>query len=84
MNPGLFKNQGAYRILKNNGPKGNSENDVELKKSLFIAKDMLAMDVYACNVFGLNPDNITHFQLAKEKNIGKSDLKEIRVKEVVL
>lgn len=74
----------AYRILKTNGPKGRSVNDVEIKKSLFISTDMLAMDIFACDVFGLNPNSIKHFQLAKEKNIGKFDLKEIVVKEIEL
>jgi uncharacterized protein (DUF362 family) len=74
----------AYRILRTNGPKGRSIKDVEVTKSLFISTDMLAMDVFACSVFGLDPKSIKHFQLAKEKNIGKFNLKEIVVKEIDL
>jgi len=74
----------AYRVLIQNGPRGISENDVIKKNTIIISKDSVAADAAACKLLNKIPEQIKHIQLAYEKNLGEINLKNLKIKRIVL
>jgi uncharacterized protein (DUF362 family) len=72
----------AYRVLRSNGPAGprdGSPADVELKKTLLLSRDIVAVDAAATKIFGMNPEDIKYIKIAHEKKIGNMNLKELKI-----
>ncbi len=74
----------AYNVMKQNGPRGVSTGDVVAMKSLIISRDFLAADVAAAKVFGAEPGDIPHIQLAAEMNLGRIDLNGLSINRIKL
>lgn len=72
----------AYRVMKRNGPRGVSTDDVVKLKSLLISEDIVAIDSAAAKIFGMKPENINYIKLADEMGIGKMDLSKLRIKRI--
>lgn len=74
----------AYYVMKQNGPRGVSVDDVVIMKSLLIGKDMVAVDSAATKIFGLQPENISYLNIADEMGVGKMDLSSMKINRIIL
>ena len=72
----------AYAVMKKNGPRGVSLEDVSIMKSLLISRDIVTVDSAATKLFGLDPDNIPYINFADAMKVGKKDLKNLNVKRI--
>lgn len=72
----------AYRVIKRNGPKGVSVNDVSLEKSQIISTDIVAADASAARIFGKEPDAIGHIKIAGEMGLGQIDLTKLNINRI--
>ena len=72
----------AYRVMKRNGPRGISVEDVVLLDSLLITKDIVAADAAAAKLFGLEPDDIPYIVIAAEMGIGTMDLASLNINRI--
>jgi uncharacterized protein (DUF362 family) len=69
----------AYYVMKQNGPRGVSVEDVVLMKSLLISTDMVAIDTASAKLFGMDPTDVRHIQLAADQKVGRMDLENLRI-----
>ncbi|MDK9708185.1 MAG: DUF362 domain-containing protein [Desulforhopalus sp.] len=74
----------AYNVMKQNGPRGVSAGDVVAMKSLIVSRDMVAADAAAAKLFGAEPMDIPHIQLASEMNLGRIDLGRLSINRIKL
>jgi uncharacterized protein (DUF362 family) len=72
----------AYRVMTRNGPRGVSEADIVLKKSLIISTDMVAADAAAAKIFGSEPSDIQHIKIAHEMGVGNMNLDELNIERI--
>jgi uncharacterized protein (DUF362 family) len=74
----------AYRVLMRGGPSPppNDEavaRDIELKKTLLISRDIVAVDAAAAKIFGRNPEEIGYIKIGHQQKIGNMNLKELDI-----
>jgi len=74
----------AYNVMKRNGPRGISVDDVQLMKAQILSTDMVAADVAATKLLGLDPERIRHIVLAAERGVGKKDLSALTISRIAL
>jgi uncharacterized protein (DUF362 family) len=74
----------AYRVMKQNGPRGVSVDDVVVMKSLLISSDIVAVDSAAAKLFGINPSDVEHIRLAAEQKVGRIDLENLKIKRITI
>jgi uncharacterized protein (DUF362 family) len=64
------------------GPRGVSEEDVVLMKSLILSKDIVAADAAAAKMFGTEPQNVPYIKLAHEAGLGIIDLTKLSINRI--
>jgi len=69
----------AYYVMKKNGPRGVSKEDVVTMKSLLISEDMVAADAAGAKLFGLEPDDVPYIKIADEMGAGTKDLDNLSI-----
>ena len=74
----------AYNVMKQNGPRGVSAGDVVQMKSQIVSTDMVAADAAAAKLFGADPGDIRHIQIAAEMNLGRIDLDALSINRIKL
>lgn len=74
----------AYWVMKANGPRGVSIEDVVTMKAQLISTDIVAVDAAAAKLFGLNPDNIAYIQSAADMKVGNKDLDKLNIKRITV
>jgi uncharacterized protein (DUF362 family) len=74
----------AYRVMMQNGPRGVSEADVQLMKSMIISTDMVAADAAAAKLFGISPDDVPYIGIAGSMGVGSTALDKLNVKRIIL
>jgi uncharacterized protein (DUF362 family) len=74
----------AYYVMKENGPRGVSLDDVVTMRSLLISSDMVAIDTAGTSLFGLQPTDIRYLGIAEKLGVGTSDLKSLNIKRISL
>jgi len=74
----------AYRVMMKNGPRGVSEADVSLMKSLIISPDMVAADAASAKMFGKSPDDVPYIGIADSMGIGTMELDKLNVHRIIL
>lgn len=74
----------AYLVMKSNGPKGVSVEDVVTMKAQIISADIVAADAAAAKLFGLKPEDIRYIQIASDMKIGRKDLDKLNIKRITL
>ncbi len=74
----------AYRVMLQNGPRGVSEDDIVLMKSLIISPDMVAADTAAARLFGATPAQIDHIRIAHEMGVGNMELENQSIHRIVV
>ena len=72
----------GYRVLKRNGPKGRSVEDVSLEKTQIISTDIVAADAAAARIFGSEPETIAHIKIANEMGFGVMDLSKLNINRI--
>ena len=72
----------AYNVMKQNGPRGVSVGDVVNMKSLIVSSDPVAADAAAALIFGIQPSDVRHIQLAADMGLGRINLKELAIDRV--
>lgn len=72
----------AYRVMTRNGPRGVSQADLVMKKSLIISTDMVAADAAAAKIFGTEPAEIGHIKIAHEMGVGNMNLDELNIERI--
>jgi uncharacterized protein (DUF362 family) len=72
----------AYRVMKKNGPKGVSVEDVVTLKSLIISTDIVAADAAAAKLFGLEPKTVDYIRIASEMGVGRMDLENLNINRI--
>jgi len=74
----------AYNVMMQNGPRGVSTADVKNMKSQILSTDVVAADAAAAKMFGLEPYEIPHIEIADEMGIGTMDLTELNIDRIIL
>lgn len=74
----------AYRVMMKNGPRGVSEADVSLMKSMIISTDMVAADAASAKLFGIDPEDVPYIGIADSMGIGKMSLDKLNVHRIIL
>ncbi len=74
----------AYRVTMKNGPQRAREQDLDLKKTLLLSTDIVAVDAAAAMIYGVKPEQIRHIALGHEKGIGTMDLQDLNIKRIAL
>jgi len=72
----------AYRVLMSLGPSGPSDPksaNVEIKKTLLMSKDIVAVDAAATKIFGKEPGDIRYIKIGHQQKIGNMNLKELNI-----
>ena len=72
----------AYRVMKNNGPRGVSVEDVLTMKAQIISTDIVAADAAAAKMFGLDPATIGHIVKAQEFGLGTMNLDKLKINRI--
>jgi uncharacterized protein (DUF362 family) len=72
----------AYRVMTKRGPRGVSEEDVVLMKSLLLSKEIVAVDAAAARLFGAEPANVSYIRLAHEAGLGVMDLTKLSINRI--
>jgi uncharacterized protein (DUF362 family) len=69
----------AYFVMKKNGPRGVSKEDLVTLKSQIVSTDIVAADAAAAKLFGKNPEDIDHIRIADEMKIGTMKLDKLSI-----
>lgn len=72
----------AYNVMKRNGPRGVSTKDVLSMKAQVVTTDPVAADAAAAKLFGAEPADIRHIQIASEMNLGQLNLKNLSINRI--
>ena len=75
----------GYRVLMRNGPTGGDEEDVELKKTLLVSTDPVAIDAYAAKAWwNIDVPRLRYLRLAEARGLGRSDFAQLRTKTLTV
>ncbi len=74
----------AYYMMKQNGPRGVSTDDVVVMKSQILATDIVAADASAAKMFGMEPADVSYIKYADAMGVGKMDLSKMNIKRIIL
>ena len=74
----------AYNVMKQNGPRGVSAGDIVLMQSLIVSTDPVAADAAAAKLFGVEPTDIRHIELAAKMQVGRMDLSGLSINRIKL
>lgn len=74
----------AYYVMKRNGPRGVSEEDVVTMKAQLISTDMVSIDTAGAKLFGIDPNDIRYIQIAAQQKVGRADLDQLNIKRISL
>lgn len=72
----------GFRVMKKNGPRGVSVNDVATMKYQILSTDMVAADTAATKVFGIETSQVKHIGLAEDLGVGTTDLDSLNIKRI--
>ena len=72
----------AYNVMKRNGPRGVSVSDVISMKAQVVSTDPVAADAAGAKLFGLDPADIRHIQIASDMNLGQMNLKALSINRI--
>jgi len=74
----------AYRVTMANGPQRARQEDIKIRKSLLISKDIVAVDAASAKLFGSEPAKTRHIRLANDIGIGTMDLLKLNIKKITI
>jgi uncharacterized protein (DUF362 family) len=74
----------AYRVVKRNGPRGVSVEDIAKMKYQLISTDIVAVDAASAKVFGMEPADVPYIKKAHNLNVGNMNLDELQIKRIAV
>ncbi|MCK9210415.1 MAG: DUF362 domain-containing protein [Ignavibacteriaceae bacterium] len=74
----------AYLVMKRNGPRGVSKDDLLTLKSQIISTDILAADTAAAKLFGIDIADVPYINYADELKVGQKDLSKLNINRIIL
>jgi uncharacterized protein (DUF362 family) len=74
----------AYYVMKQNGPRGISTNDVVTMKAQLVSTDIVAVDTAAAKLYGISPEDVRYLRVAVERGIGRGDLENLNIKRIIV
>lgn len=74
----------AYYVMKRNGPRGVSKEDVVTMKSQLISRDIVAIDTAAAKLFGSNPADMDYIKIANDLKIGNMNLDKLSINRIIM
>jgi len=74
----------AYYVMKKNGPRGVSKDDVITMKSLILSADIVAADAAAAKLFGSDPNKVDYIRIASEMKLGNINLDKLSIYRKIL
>lgn len=72
----------AYNVMTRNGPRGVSVTDVVSVKAQVVSADPVAADAAAVKIFGAEPGDIRHIQIAHQMGLGRMDLENLSIQRI--
>ncbi len=72
----------GFRVMKRNGPRGVSVNDVATMKYQILSTDMVASDTAATKIFGIETASVKHIGIAEGLGVGTTDLDSLNIKRI--
>jgi uncharacterized protein (DUF362 family) len=72
----------AYYVMKRNGPRGVSVDDVITMKSQILSRDIVAADAASVKLFGMEPDDVEYIKLADAMKVGTKDLSKLNINRI--
>jgi len=72
----------AYNVMKRNGPRGISVDDVVNMKAQVLSRDFVAADAAAAKLYGVDPSDVRHIQVAAEMGLGRMDLQNLSINRI--
>ena len=72
----------AYYVMKQNGPRGVSRDDVVVMKSQIVSTEMVAADAAAAKLWGMDPSEIPHIRIADAMGIGRKSLDGLSINRI--
>lgn len=72
----------GFNVMKRNGPRGVSVDDVVNMKYQIVSKDMVAADTAAVKVFGIDTDRVSHIGMAEQAGVGTTKLENLKIKRI--
>jgi uncharacterized protein (DUF362 family) len=72
----------AYRVMTKRGPRGVSEEDVVIMKSLILSKDIVAADAASAKLFGTEPADVPYIKFAHDAGLGTMDLTKLSINRI--
>jgi uncharacterized protein (DUF362 family) len=71
----------GYRILMRNGPTGGDVDDVEMKRTVIVSTDPVAVDAYAAKAWwNLEVPRLRYLRMAEERGLGRAAFESLRTK----
>lgn len=74
----------ASAVMKRNGPRGVSVEDVVQMKAMIMSRDIVAADAAATKLFGSDPSDVRYITLAADAGVGRRQLEALSIKRIVL
>lgn len=74
----------AYSVMKANGPRGVSVDDVVMMKAQLLSTDIVAVDAAAAKLFGMKPEDVGYIQIASDMKVGRMDLDKLNIKRITV
>lgn len=74
----------AYNVMKRNGPRGVSKEDLITMKSLLISRDIVAIDAAAAKLFGIDPEKVDYIRIASEMKLGEMNLNKLSINRIIM
>jgi uncharacterized protein (DUF362 family) len=74
----------GYRVMKRNGPRGVSVDDVVTMKYQLLSADIVAIDTAAAKIFEMELQRVRHIKLAEAHGLGTSNLESLNIKRITL
>ncbi len=72
----------AYNVMKRNGPRGVSVQDLVNMKALILSTDIVAADAAGAKFFGSEPAQIGYIRYASDMGIGEMDLEKLKINRI--
>ncbi len=74
----------GFNVMKRNGPRGVSVDDVVNMKYQILTRDMVAADTAAVKIFGIDLSAVKHIGLAEESGVGTTKLENLNIKRITI
>jgi uncharacterized protein (DUF362 family) len=72
----------AYYVMKRNGPRGVSAEDVLTLKTQLLSPDVVAADAAAAKLWGVEPGDVAHITIAEEMGLGSAKLDSLNIRRL--